>query len=337
MGDRRGYIFSGLAVALLLLLGGCRKELCYEEYHPHSRRVMVEVDYAQMDTVPDEMRINFYSLETGEELTRFVSPKKPYVDLPVGRFRGVLFNDNSEYVSLRREDDYTEISAFLSPLTRAQYNMIYGGNPVARMGDNGEAEDVYGAIMEKPQPIDPSAQLIGQPDYLYVAKQDTLEVTNDPTLQHILRLYPENQVSLCYIKAEVTGLEYVQQVRGMLTNVSPGVRLHDLKRDPYTAVVMFDFKKETGCITATVASFGFLINEEGGGTAQHIINIEFLLSDNSVYRTSFQLNPVPDTEPHSLKKIILDPITIDAPASTGGGGFDVGIDDWLDEETIPVN
>ncbi len=294
-----------------------------------------------MDTIPDEMRINFYSLATGEELTRFVSPRKPYVDLPVGRFEVVIFNDNSEYINLRDEKDYSSIAAFLSPLTRAQFNILYGGAPVARFIDDNETTEISGKCLDKPQSIDPSTPLIGQPDFLYVDNQHILEVTDDPNLQNVLYLCPQNQVNLCCIKGNVVGLEHVQQVRGMLTNVSPGIRFHDLKRDPYTAVVMFDLKKEAGRITGTVSSFGFSLNGEGGEggsvTMQHIITVEFLLSDNSVFRTSFELQPNPIAKPQTIKKIVLDDIIIEAPTSGSGGGFDVGIDDWLDEETIPIN
>lgn len=328
-------------VAAVFMLTGCRKDLCFEPYHPHQRQLRVVIDYSQMDYVPDQIRLDFYSLTDGRHHMRFITATNNVVKLPFGLYEMVAFNDNSDFLEVYGEDQYRTILAYLPKITRSQYNMLYAGRqlPFSIVASRGGL-DSETPVFDTPtgRAAEVGVYSIGQPELLFVASLDMLEVKDMDGIQEV-HLRPVNTTVVYHLNVKVIGLEYVLQARGNMTGVSPSMFLHNKQREWVNGTVMFDCLRQGNGISASVTAFGMIRGgEQNLYMPEHnILKFEFLLKDGSIYTVTYDIAYLLTDELCVYGGILnLDDIVINIPKVDTDGGFNAKLEDWYDEETISL-
>ena len=101
-----------LAAALLLLASCEHKELCF--HHPHTVRVRVAFDWRDAPQAdPDGMCVYFYPEEGGEgRRFDFSNTTGGEVELGVGRYRVVCYNNDTEIVEFSATGDFAAHGVF---------------------------------------------------------------------------------------------------------------------------------------------------------------------------------------------------------------------------------
>ncbi len=324
---------------LLLSVTGCRKPLCFEDYHPHQRPFRVIIDRQYMgDTEHRQMRVDFYSVSDGTHFTHYVTDTENEVYLPAGTYEAIVFNDDSEYTSFLDEADCHYFRAYMPEITRSEYNSLYGGH-IMRVSSAGGAGTASGASAEattRPQ----LERTIGQPDDLFVDRQSGFEVLPEAesALQKDIYFTPRNQVVAYNIRVDVIGLQYARQIRGVMTGTSPAKFLYSGERLFTGSTVMFDCLKGEGCLTTSVAAFGLTKVDPPvrAGDDSNVITFEFLLLDNTTYSVSFDIYDILTQELCcDGGDIDFRGITITLPKAESGEGMDGYLEDWY-EETIEI-
>ncbi len=321
-----------------LFFTACRKDICYEENHPHNRPFRVIVDREYMGDAHPQMRIDFYSTD-GDHHVRYVYAGRESVSLPVGRYRVVSFNDDSDFYQIENDGNCEGIKALMPEINRSQYNNLYGG----RIMSSWSGPAVEEGIQEPQGPVrsvEPLAvsRTIGQPDDLFACSVPVFDITSDPALQQDLYLLPRNQTVTYVILTDIQGLQYARQYRGVMTGVAGDKYLYDLVRGSLTFTMMFDCSKTSPTSLSTVVT-AFGINKpaiELHEANDNIITFEFLLMDNSVYRQSFDIYDYLDEDLCCNGGIIdLRGVPITIPATETTDGWNAKLEDWY-EETIEL-
>ncbi len=322
----------------LPFITACRKQICMEENHPHYRSFRVIVDRAYMGDAHPQVRIDFYSDE-GEHYTRYVYAGEETVKLPVGHYRLVAFNDDSDLYTIQDDAFCEAIKARMPEISRSQYNNLYGGRIMAPSGepDSDDPQDNQGSVKS----VVPASttHTIGQPDDLFVYSLPDFDVTVDGQMQQDLYLLPRNRTVSYLILTDIQGLQYAQQIRGTMTGTAGAKFLYDQVRDSQVFTTMFDCaKNSSSSLTAVVAAFG--INKVAPAVRTendtNIITFEFLLTDNTVYRQSFDIYDYLDEELCCDGGIIdLRRVPIIIPATESTGGWNAELADWY-EQTVEL-
>ena len=139
-----------LAAALLLLASCEHKELCF--HHPHTVRVRVAFDWRDAPQAdPDGMCVYFYPEEGGEgRRFDFSNTTGGEVELGVGRYRVVCYNNDTEIVEFSATGDFAAHGVFtregnvLEPIygNGANYAPRHAKAPVMMLGRGG-ADTLY--------------------------------------------------------------------------------------------------------------------------------------------------------------------------------------------------
>lgn len=326
-----------ITVLLPLMLVSCRKQLCQEHSHPHGRSVRVIVDYSHMDYIPAQMRIDFYDNAGAKQATRFITPSDNIIELPVGEYKAICYNDNSEYMQFRNENSYENFSAYMPQITRSEYNAMYMGRATAyssrETASSAPVNVSAGGNVPSSQVL---RTTIGQPDLLFSDHCSSFAVTEDAASQADLYFTPLNITVVYHINVTVSGMKYVKQARGTMTGVSQAKFMYNCQRNVEPATVMFDCTREETRITTSMTAFGIIgFNASDDALARmNELRFEFLLRDGSTYTESFDIRALL-TEELCAKggTIDLGSFVIEIP-EVDDGGFNAILEDWYDEETI---
>lgn len=332
-------------ICSMLMIGACRKELCYEPEHPHDAYIWVDVDWEKMTEEQYEMRLLFYPLTTTmPPQIRFVTRNTQRVKIPLGHYHVVAQNEETELVNFRGLEDYNTYEAYLPETNRSDFNT--SSNFINR-----RATETGPVSTEKPNSIDtnishlPSseAMFIGQPDLLYSATVSDFEVTGQSATQQTLFISPVLLTPTLKIEIWVTGIKNAAMVRGHLAGVAHGVYLYtQLPNTTIAASALFNAQKTDLGLIALLNSFIILTPSNLANEAadmRNIITLEFLLNNAKVNTYNIDISDYLTLEHRTQgghviidlrEKIIL-------PDIEDSGGFDVDIGDWEDEETIPLN
>ncbi len=339
-----GYILLFAAAALL---SGCRKKLCYEESHPHQISFRVIVDYSRMDYTPEEMQVDFYSIETGQRFVRFVTPTNDHVHLPGGQsYRAVISNHDSEYIEFSNGDLYEQYNALLPDLTRTRYNGIYSGRslPYSQYTQSQASHEVD---VQEEQTYSNSmpniTRSIGQPDLLFVDHVASFAVVSDASQpQPDMHVAPINTTKLYKARVKIVGMQYVSRIRGTFTGVAPALYLHNQQRVFANNVgVMFDCSKDGSYADCRFTAFG-LIQGNPQDPAIHAVNylaIEFLLVDGTIYTATFDVtNRLTEEICCEGGSIFMDDLEVNIPEThtDQSGGFEANVDEWGPEIEVPL-
>jgi len=334
-----------LAVVWVMLLSGCRKELCYDHEH-HTERVeyMLALSYdiqweynmeshieweqywnedfgITYDSIrpkkPEGVRVHIYNEDDQSEIVRNIDEEGSTIHFTEeGHYAVLLHNNDTEYIVYEGMNSFASAYATTRGVTRSTYL----GNSF--MGSKGESDETT---------VNPPDMLFGAYlDSIWVEKStevDTLSVTLHPLVFTYLVRYEIAE-----------GAEYVALARGALAGMAKGVNLGNGHTSAEEATVLYDATVTDFGAQALVKSFGvpdYPNPNYSRNPRTYGLNLEVRLKDGSYQQFDFDVTDQVEKQPHGGVIVVKD-IKIDKPTSSGGGGFDVGVSDWGDAIDIPL-
>lgn len=198
-------------LAAVWILSACEhKELCYE--YPHMASVRVDFDWRDApDASPAGMCVFFYPEDEEGRVRRydFRGTNGGQIDIPVGRYRVLCYNNDTEAVLFDGTESYDNHRAF----TRDGdlFESIYGSTAThAPRADGAEGERV-----------------VISPDMMWGCTATKVDI--DAPIVHanqVVTLYPHELVcTYTYEIRHVTGLENASQMCGSLSGMAPSLLL----------------------------------------------------------------------------------------------------------------
>lgn len=338
-GERRKQVMKRWTVAMLLLamLSGCRKDLCYN-HEEHSMAVKTHVQAAWEQEWEREFHINWEEVwkeewpreydefrpEVSEGIRAIVYTDEKYAEsnlnseggrlaMPEGRHSLLFYNNDTEYIIFDEVTSLATASATTRTRTRANFAELH----------------------ENERTVTPPDMLYGA----YVAEYEA-ERTWDPVALPIEMRPLVYSYLIRYRFA--SGQQYVVQARGALAGVADKVYLKDGHTDGVSSTVLFDCKvDELGC-TALLQSFGAPdYSYTDGYTAdqtnkQYTLSLEVMLGNGKTLSYTFDVSGLMRAQPRGGVIQVTDIVVPDEDGQDGSGAFNPEVDGWKDEIDIPL-
>ena len=308
-------IHIALAMTLTLVsLGSCCTcdEWCYSDNEAELR---LRYEWHEVDSIPKSMSVAFYPesgtavgvLQQGYRLYDTYSDSAR-VKLPEGMYKAVAWNNDAEHSYVKDIDNLASASLCSEtyPFTenhsvRLLLDSIYGGHPIVYSADYA----VRTGIQQAGISLDKTNKLVLTADSMVYA------------------------VSLTVMR--FSGLHYVRDIRGSINNIPSEASLSDgTAREQ--AVVYFPCERDAnkGMVTARFNVWGI------DATLPHTLVLLFWKDDKKVYLPidiTTEVQQATDSRSRNID-IVVDSLDIDIIKYTSPeSSFDVGADDWDDEQT----
>ena len=340
---RKFFILHFSLFLLLVLLAGCRKDLCYN-HDEHAMTVKVHaavtweqeweraydhqwtdewddgwaLDYDDLrPEIADGVRVVIYADE-GESLgqTNLEAGGGHISSLPEGTHDLLFYNNDTEYIVFSGFEAAAGATASTRTVTRSGFESLH-------------AEE----------------RTVNQPDMLYGHFEDDHEAQR--TLEPVeLPVEMRPLVYTYLVRYEFShGLQYVALARGALAGMAESVFLTDGHTGNDAATVMYDCQLTDYGAEAQVRSFG-VPNYPGdhytradGTPATYHLNLEVRLGNGEYKTFEFDVTDQVIGQPRGGVITVSGIEVTDEEGTAGGGGFDVDIDDWGERQdiVIPLN
>ena len=214
-------------MALALLFTACEhKELCY--LHPHTAQLLVEFDWsyapdAERDNAVEGMCLWFYPVDeegtqTGEPLRYDLAGMKGgTVEIPVGRYQILYYNNDYEVVQFRNVGDFWQKECY----TREGnlFEPIYGNT--ANYAPRAEGTEEERVVITPEMMWGDHAMNLDIRDrglsYWFVRDGETERTTIERD-EHRLTLMPHEQI--CYYTYEIRNVENLGGITQMCASLS---------------------------------------------------------------------------------------------------------------------
>lgn len=334
------YINPLMGVLLVMMLAGCRKDLCYN-HDEHSMTVKLHViptweqewerkyDNDWKNEWKQEWGIAYDDLrpEPAEGIRAIVYGTDDYeqdIHLPAegGRIPAregdntvLLYNNDTEYIVFDGMEASMTAKATTSTLSRSTLGVLHAGE-----------------------------RTINQPDQLYGCYIDN--VVGEKTLERVEMPVEMRPLTYTYlIRYEFSkGLEYVALARGALAGMAESVYLNDGHTGDNTATVLFDCELKDYGVEVQMKCFG-VPNFPGdhytradGSEAKYTLNLEVVLNNGNL-KNDFPLFDVTDqinAQPRGGVIVVSGIEISDDEGQEGSGGFNPSVPGWGDWEDIPL-
>ena len=323
---------------ILLLLSGCRKDLCYtHDEHGWAVKVNVVADWEQewermhetdweqnwmedfscsydelRPDVADGIRVLVYP-DQGDRYNEYnLEAEGGRLSMAEGMNSLLFYNNDTEYIVFSDLD----ASAAASATTRTRTRTTFTSTPA-------HADE----------------RTINEPDMLYGTYVDEYEAQK--TVEPVdLPLTMRPLVYTYLVRYEFShGLEYVALARGALAGMAESVYLQDGHTGEAAATVLYDCTLQSYGAEAQVQTFGVPnYPGEGYGRAAQVytLNLEVRLNNGKILDYEFDVTAQVEKQPRG-GVILVDGIEVsDEDGQEGSGGFDVDVDGWGDYVDIPL-
>lgn len=324
-------------VAICSLFAACEhKDLCLR--HPHGVTLRVAFDWQDApEADPEGMCVYFYPEEGGSgQRFDFSNTQGGEIELRVGRYKVLCYNNDTEIVNFHNTDDYdthgvtTREGNVLEPIygNTANYAPRSAGSEEERVVISPDM--MWGCTATEVEITDTGIR------YLHVPFGEELQVVERDT--QIITLYPHELVcTYTYEVRNVKNLKHVTQISGALTGMSGMLALASEELDKECVTVPFSgTSDDVSKITGMFYAFGH--HEENPDP--HCMSFYVVMDDGQKYcfKDSERLNVTQQVHeaPDRLHvHIIIDGLDLPQPIENGHG-FDPSVDDWVvvEEEII---
>lgn len=303
-------------LAAVWILSACEhKELCYE--YPHMASVRVDFDWRDApDASPAGMCVFFYPEDEEGRVRRydFRGTTGGQIDIPVGRYRVLCYNNDTEAVLFDGTESYVNHRAF----TRDGdlFESIYGSTAAqAPRADGAEGERV-----------------VISPDMMWGCT--ATEVDIDAPIVHanqVVTLYPHELVcTYTYEIRHVTGLENASQMCGSLSGMAPSLLLATETLDSECVTLPFAARFDGD---STVVGRFLTFGHAPANPQPHRMLLYVWMRDGSrfcygteggKFDVTEQIHSAPDRRHVHL---VIDGLDLPKPIGDDGN-FDASADDW---------
>ena len=323
----------------VLLLNGCRKDLCYD-HDLHGLGVQVHVqpewecvweydhgmswtenwdaelynrEYEELHPEQATGIAAFVYNEDGTRTERHLPDEGGLLPMTEGPKSILFYNDDTSYIVFGNLDSWASATATTRTRTRATYTQLHGNE-----------------------------RTVNAPDVLYWARigQFEAERTAEPVFLPVL-LRPLVYTYLVRYEFD-EGLEHVAQARGALAGMAGTVYLQDGSTDDEPATVLYDCEITDYGVEALVTSFGVPGFSPDTRTTRadntHGLNLEVMLNNGKLKNFEFDITDQMARQPRG-GVITVSGLTVSREEAAGDAGFDITVGDWGEYEDIelPLN
>ena len=326
-------------LAALLLFASCEhKELCYQ--HPHLKTVRVEFDWRDApDASPAGMCVYFYPLEGGNgQRFDFAGTAGGEVQLRVGRYVALCYNNDTEIVEFYNTDDFASHGA----TTRE-------GNPL---------EPIYGNAANYAPRADGTEEepVRISPDMMWGCTASEVEVTDEGLScsclpsgaedadgetqrdEYVITLYPHELVcTYTYEVRNVSNLKHMVQMCGTISGMAGTLAFASEELGTESVTVPFESVSDgVSTVTGRFYTFGHHPDPDPHRMVFYVVmddGAKYCYKDTEKLDVTTQVHEAPDFR---HVHIIIDGLDLPQPIENGHG-FDVDVDDWeVVEEEIKI-
>ena len=335
---RKGLYIIMCMLAMFAFSSCEHKELCY--HHPHTKTVRVAFDWQDApDANPEGMCVFFYPLD-GEDAPQrridFSGKTGGEIDIQVGRYRVLCYNNDTESVLFRGMDAFDTHEGY----TRDGniFESIYGsGANYAPQAKDAEDERVVITpdMMWGCTALDVEITDAGI-SYLCFPMSEKEDWIGKPAVtdEQVITLYPHELIcTYTYEIRNVQNLKYATQMCGSLSSMAPSVFFGS--EELGTECVTIPFESVSDGVSNITGGF-YTFGHHEANTKLHKMLLYVWFVDGSKYYYTFdvtdQIHAAPDKR---HVHIIIDGLEFPQPIANGNG-FEPSVDDWqvVEEEII---
>lgn len=312
---RRRFAILSALLALLCLSSCTHKRLCME--HPHLKPLNLVFDWRNAPAAdPDGMCVFFYNPDgTLVKRVDFNNIQGGQITLPVGVYRAVCYNNDTERVYFGYTDSYPLHSIF-SPVA----------DIFSPLGLTSKAGSVPRADSEE--------RVVSCPDMIWgCSAQDIVVPEGDEN--RVIVLYPRPLVRHYTLTVRnCEGLKYAGQMCGSLYGMSPGIWMATETCFEDNATIPYEcYKKDDTTIEAKFLTFG----QNEAVCNPHRVVLYIWMSDGKIrcygldsdkFDLTDQVHNAPDPYDVYLE---IDGLDLPTPI-TNGSGIAPSVDDWVEVE-----
>lgn len=332
-------ILSGIALPcfVVLLLGGCRKDLCDNHY----RAAKVDTDWEQVweRDYGRDWENNWSDGRWGYSYGEFIPGTPEGISV-------LIYDDDSESTKTFLPSSGGEVilnaenSSLLFYNNDTQYIIFddMAKAPLARATTSTRTRASLSALHTNERTVNP-------PDVLYVAFTPGLTgIDLHESYRLGVKMQPLVYTYLVRFKIE-KGLEYASLARGALAGMAEAVMLRDGSTPDETATLLFDCRLTSWGAEAQVRSFGVAgfpdryFGKAAGSKAKeaqrYTLNLELRLRNGRIKTLLFDVSDQMLDQPRG-GVIEVGNIEIDEDDASVDSGFDVNVDDWGEYEDIDL-
>ena len=328
-----------LLTALLVFTSCEHKELCY--YHPHAAKVRVEFDWRDAPQAdPDGMCVYFYPIEGGGGYRfDFSNAIGGEVDLRVGKYLVLCYNNDTEAVEFYNTDDfwthgiYTREGSVLEP--------IYGNGANYAPRSRGTEDErvvicpdmMWGCTATEVEITDSGIS------YVLAPYEDGMEPVPVESEEYVIKLYPHELVcTYTYEVRNVKNLKHMTQMSGTISGMAGRMTLSSEELDDECVTLPFGAQSDgKSTVTGMFYTFGHnTANPDPHKMVFYVVmddGAKYCYKDSENLDVTMQVHNAPD---YRHVHLIIDGLDLPQPIENGSG-FDPSVDDWeVVEEEIKL-
>jgi hypothetical protein len=287
-------VFASVMVLLCMLTTGCRKELYYDGT---TKLVTIKVTWPNAVTVPEGARAVFYPTDGSASLVFNISATGGTVNVPVGEYTVLLFNNDTEYTQLQNQENLSTIEAYTSLLLKAEKSKSF-----------------------------PEQNIVNMPDLFYTYMLKGFQVKEDVTPATI-EATPKAKVLNFEVLVQITGLKNVSSATGYISGVAGSYFAGKDSLPVTSSAIAFDFgQKSSSSILATVCTFGMSQTKPQANIFR--LSLTLINGDSKYYDFDITDQLKVDLSTGLVVVTIADAIVVDDVSGDTGSGFNATVNDW---------
>ena len=328
-------LFSLLLLGGVVLLGGCRKDLCYDhDLHGLNVRVLLrpewecewERDYGRAweENWPAEHGMTYASLrpaaatgivsfvyhEDGSRTERHLPGEGGLLPMSEGEKSILFYNDDTRYIVFDGLNSWATASASTRTRSRFTYSEDHAGEKTVNAPDM-----LYGTWIDRYTAVPTS-------------EPSPMAVTLRPLVYTYLIRYEFER-----------GLEHVALARGALSGMAESVYLQDGHTGEETATILFECELKSYGVEVRLASFGVpgfpgdhYVQRDG---QRQMLNLEVMMKNGKLKEFEFDVTDQLSAQPRG-GVITVGGLEVTDEEAGNESGFDVDVDGWGRYEDIEL-
>lgn len=342
----RAFKHIAIIMAALISLSSCKRIPLYEA----STRVYLQIDHnlgidhnielsqeTSFDSeylkkiegkMPEYVEVLFYDTHTHLLIkSQILNADGGQIHLPVGEYDMVIYSFGTESTQTANTHHRFEAEAFTSDITKQMASKLFWikeGSDSTKTETRGYEDD----------------PIIHEPDHLYVAHVEKIEIPSFEQQQEDIELYATSKSIIEVYSLEVVGVEgteNIEKVEAFITGQIESNYFGAPKPSNNAATLYTDMRVDTENkrLYSLFGTFGKQPGEEN----KIYLDITVTDSGGGQYRYIFDVTEQFDDPANDNNKLIIDATEIiDIPdAAHGGSGLSPSVDPWEDVEVdIPL-
>ena len=324
----RIFALCGWLMMLMMAVSCNHKELCYD-HDSHSERVeyKLELDFDCEWEYNIESNIDWEQVWKPEYGISYddIRPKEPE------GVRVHIFNEDDRTETVR---NLTKQNATIRFSQEGHYDMLFYNNDTEYIVFEGlESFNTASATTRGSS----RSRVMNAPDMLFGAYVDSVFVGKSSETQ-TMKVTLKPLVYTYLVRYEFAErADEIKSATGALDGVACKVNLNNGRTTPDVATIGFDCAVGDFGVQALVRSFGipdYPNPNYSRGDRKYITYLDVYLKDGKSKSFKFDITEQMAKQPHGGVILIQD---IKMNETSGGGGFDVGVDGWGEAVDVPLN